>query len=219
MPSGLTKEEINRKLLHGLAVFLPMGIFYGSQLTGQTQLIVSIFFTILFLFSLVIDLIRLKAASVESFFFRYFGSMMRDTEKKQLTGATYVMGGSAICSWIALYGLKGTACVLVALTLFILGDAIAALVGKAIGRIKVGDKTLEGSIGCFVFGVLFSLLVFPILPGFQDAWGGPFSIPQIIFISASVSLLELFSIRVGTLTLNDNLYVPAVVSLLAIFVF
>ena len=43
MPSGLTKEEINRKLLHGLAV-LPMGVFYGSQLTGQTQLIVSIFF-------------------------------------------------------------------------------------------------------------------------------------------------------------------------------
>ena len=62
---------------------------------------------------------------------------------------------------------------------------------------------------CFRSTIL--LLVFPILPGFQDAWGGPFSIPQIIFISASVSLLELFSIRVGTLTLNDNLYVPAVV--------
>ena len=36
-----------------------------------------------------------------------------------------------------------------ALFFLFLGDAAAALVGKSMGRIRIGEKTLEGALGCF----------------------------------------------------------------------
>ena len=218
MASELTKEEINRKLLHGLAVILPISIFYWPELTGQPKVFVSWVFGVLFLLFLSIDWMRLKVDSFHSLFCRYFGGMMREVESRQLTGATYVVGGSCLCSVIALHSHKSEAAVFLGLTLFILGDAVAALVGKAFGRIRVGEKTLEGSLGCFFFCVLLAWIIFPQLPNFLVAWGGPFSMFQILLVSAAVSLLELFPIRLGKVVLNDNLYVPAVVSLIALII-
>ena len=218
MASELTKEEINRKLLHGLAVILPISIFYWPELTGQPKVFVSLVFGVLFLLFLSIDWMRLKVDSFHSLFCRYFGGMMREVESRQLTGATYVVGGSCLCSVIALHSHKSEAAVFLGLTLFILGDAVAALVGKAFGRIRVGEKTLEGSLGCFFFCVLLAWIIFPQLPNFLVAWGGPFSMFQILLVSAAVSLLELFPIRLGKVVLNDNLYVPAVVSLIALII-
>ena len=218
MASELTKEEINRKFLHGLAVILPLSIFYGPELTGQPKVFVSWVFGVLFLLFLSIDWMRLKVDSIHSLFCRYFGGMMREVESRQLTGATYVVGGSCLCSVIALHSHKSEAAVFLGLTVFILGDAVAALVGKAFGRIRVGEKTLEGSLGCFFFCVLLAWIIFPQLPNFLVAWGGPFSMFQILLVSAAVSLLELFPIRFGKAVLNDNLYVPAVVSLIALII-
>ena len=60
------KEEINRKLLHILAVGLPVCIFYGPDWFGLSrQQVVWIIFGIL-LFSLGIDLFRLKEGSFRS---------------------------------------------------------------------------------------------------------------------------------------------------------
>ena len=218
MASELTKEEINRKLLHGLAVILPLSIFYGPDLIGQPKVFVSWIFAVLFLLFLSIDWMRLKVGTFHSVFSRHLGGMMREVESRQLTGATYVVGGSSICSVIALHSHKSEAAVFLGLTLFILGDAVAALVGKSFGRIRVGEKTLEGSLGCFFFCVLLAWIVFPQLPQFLVAWGGPFSMFQILMVCAAVSLLELFPIRFGKVVLNDNLYVPAVVSLAALII-
>tara|TARA_B100001093_G_scaffold402000_1_gene389727 strand:+ start:549 stop:1214 length:666 start_codon:yes stop_codon:yes gene_type:complete len=216
MASELTKEEINRKLLHVLAVILPLSIFYGPELIGKPKVFVSWVFAVMFLLFLFIEWMRLKVDSFHSQFCRYFGGMMREVESRQLTGATYVVGGSSICSVIALHSHKSEATVFLGLTLFILGDAVAALVGKGFGRIRVGQKTLEGCLGCFIFCVLLAWIVFPQLPDFLEAWGGPFSMVQILLVSAAVSILELFPIRLGKVVLNDNLYVPAAVSLIAL---
>ena len=218
MGSSLTKEEVNRKLLHILAVILPVSIFYFPQFTALTNFTVSICSTMLFFVFLAVDLLRLKNKSFQFIFLRFFGSMMREAERKQITGATYVAGGASVCSWISLLGIVPAASAFLGLTLFILGDAVAALVGKSMGRIKIGQKTLEGSIGCFIFCFLFTWLVFPSLPGFLEAWAGPLLIYQVIFLSAAVSLLELFSIRIGQFCLNDNLYVPGAVSMLGIYI-
>jgi len=51
-----------------------------------------------------------------------------------------------------------------------------------------------------------------------EGWGGQLSLIQILGISAAVALLEFFPIRIGKLVLNDNLYVPASVSLLALII-
>lgn len=212
----IQKEEINRKLLHILAVGFPFFIFYGPMELGFSK--IEIFWIIfgIFLFSLVTDLSRLYSKSFKSWFFKRFGYLMRKLEQTQLTGATYIITGSLICSLISLKTEFFAASAFLSLTLFILGDAAAALCGKAIGKIKVGDKTLEGAIGCFVLCILLTTFVFPYLPFFLSQWNGDFTWMHKIFFPLGIALLELFPLKFGQITLNDNLYVPAVVSLLVL---
>lgn len=211
----IAKEEINRKLLHILAVGYPVFIFYGPEwFSLSKEQVLWIVFAFLLL-SLVIDVSRLYWGSFRSWFFNLFGSMMRSQEEAQLTGATYIIAGSFICSWISLSSDAFAASAFISLILFILGDAAAALCGKGYGRVKVGDKTLEGAIGCFL--LCFSLtFLFPYLPSFLSKWGGDFTWMHMVLFPLGISLLELFPIKLGRLTLNDNLYVPAAISLLVL---
>ena len=179
------------------------------------QQVVLILFGI-FVFSITVDLFRLYAKSFRSWFFKLFGSMMRKQEATQLTGATYIIAGSLICSCISLASQPFAASAFLSLTLFILGDAAAALCGKAFGKIKVGDKTIEGTIGCFVLCFILTSLVFPHVPSFLTTWNGDFTWLHQILFPLGIALLELFPIKLGPITLNDNLYVPAVVSLLVL---
>ena len=209
------KEEINRKLLHISALGCPVFIFYGPEWfsLSKEQAMWTVFAFLLL--SLVIDLSRLYMGGFRAWFFNLFGSMMRSQEETQLTGATYIMAGSFICSWISLSSDAFAASAFISLSLFVLGDAAAALCGKAFGRVKVGDKTLEGAIGCFLLCFLLTFL-FPYLPSFLSKWGGDFTWIHMVLFPLGISLLELFPIKLGRLTLNDNLYVPAAISLLVL---
>ena len=100
--------------------------------------------------ALLIELLRFRNQAFLNRFMKWFGSMMRDSELRQLTGATYVLAGSGICSLISLKRRVSCCCLFLGLTLFILGDAAAALAGKAFGRMKIGGKTVEGALGCFL---------------------------------------------------------------------
>jgi len=212
---SLTSEEINRKLLHGLAVVLPAGIFYGPELLKVQQWMVSVVIGALFAVSLAVEVLRFRQQAFGELFRKWFGSMLRTGEATRLTGATYVFGGSFLCSLIALQGGLAPAAAFLALALFILGDAATALVGKGMGRVRIGDKTLEGALGCFLLCFLLADFVFPQLPEFSAAWG-PLSLQQIVALSALVAILELFPIRFGKFVLNDNLYVPVAVTFAAL---
>lgn len=210
------KEEVNRKLLHILAVGFPAFIFYGPQQVGLSKMeVVWVIFGI-FCLALAIDLIRIYSVSFRSWFFRRFGYMMRKQEETQLTGATYIIAGSLVCSWISLWSEYFAASAFLSLTLFILGDAAAALCGKAFGKIKVGEKTLEGAIGCFIICLILTSVVFPQLPFFLVKWNGDFTWVDIFFFPLGIALLELFPVKLGNINLNDNLYVPAAISLLVL---
>ena len=167
---------------------------------------------------LVVEFTRFHIAGFGGFFNRLFGWMFREEELKMVTGATYMMAGACICSLVALKSQPAAAAAFLGLTLFILGDAAAALIGKAFGRVRIGRKTLEGSLGCYVVCVLLCGFVFPQLPTFIASWGGKLTIPQILLLATVVTLLELLPIRLGRLTLNDNLYVPTLVALSALII-
>jgi dolichol kinase len=218
MSSALTKEEINRKLLHGLAVLIPAGIFYGPGYFEADRVRVFLLVLCVMVFALLIEFVRLKHGAFGTWFLGFFGSMMRKEEDRQVTGATYLMIGSVICSLFSIYSEPAAACAFVGLTLFILGDAAAALVGKGIGRIKIGGKTLEGSLGCFLTCVLLSLFVFPILPGFIEAWGDDFTLLQVVLLAVTVSVLELVPVRLFGMVINDNIYVPVATSIVAFMI-
>ena len=101
MIGQLSKEEVNRKLLHILALVLPFGIFYIPIYSEISR--VDMLYAILSLLSLsiLIEFSRMRSKGCfADWFSKSFGSMMRTEEQKQLTGATYVIAGSAICFYL-----------------------------------------------------------------------------------------------------------------------
>ena len=98
-----------------------------------------------------------------------------------------------------------------ALFMFILGDAVAALVGISMGKIKLGAKSLEGSVACFIMCLLLFYAVFPWLPGLLDAWQG--RLPPLITLSTAlvITVFELIPLKIHPkITINDNLAVPVI---------
>ena len=153
MVQGLTKEEVNRKLLHGVAVVLPVGIFYGPALLGVSEEWVCLGVFGLLAAALLIELLRFRNQAFLNRFMKWFGSMMRESELRQLTGATYVLAGSAICSLISLRGDFIAAACFLGLTLF-----YSRRCGRCLGWQgfwpKIGGKTVEGAFGCFLLCAL-----------------------------------------------------------------
>ncbi len=215
----LTREEINRKVLHLGALLMPAGIFYAPEIfvsLGMTELLSrwtpSIVLAILFSGSVIVEKIRMKNEFVQKLFMGMFGSMLRNEEKTATTGSTWIIGSALICS-ILFFDHPEIS--LMTLTVFILGDAVAALAGQSIGgryfKVKLWRKSIEGSLSCFFLCLVFFIGLFPFLPHLLDKWGN--SVPLLIAISAALSttIFELVPLKIGkTLVINDNLAVPVI---------
>jgi dolichol kinase len=215
MFNSVPSEEVYRKLLHGFAIVLPLGVFYGPDIFAVERSFFLFLSLGMLLYSLLTEFIRFRYPPFGRWFFATFGSMLREEEKKQISGATYMAGATFLCAWLSTISESFAACSCLSLTLFILGDAVAALAGKSIGRIRIGKKTLEGAIACFLLCMVLAYWVFPKFPRFLDAWGGELSLIHAIVIGSSVAVLELFPVKLGHLKLNDNLYVPVLVTIIA----
>jgi len=205
---ALAREEIRRKLLHLFALLMPMAIFYAPQWSWPRLLVPCILF-LLFAASIIIEALRFKVPVIQKTVLAFFGSMMRKEEHAIVSGWTWVIGAAFLCS--ILFSSRPYVS-FIALTLFIIGDALAALVGIGIGRIKIGKKTLEGSIACLLVCALLFYTVFPFVPGLLNAWGVSRFPAIIIWITSLViTLFELIPIKIAPkITINDNLAVPVI---------
>ena len=107
-----------------------------------------------------------------------------------LNGSTWVLIASVLC--ITLFPVSVAAG---ALTLFLIGDAAAALVGRRLGRNHYGKhgKTLEGSLAFMLCALPFVLII----PGLSG-WIGLAGV-------VAGTLAEAWS-----LPINDNLRVPLI---------
>ncbi len=172
--------EIGRKSIHLAAIAIPVGYYFVPVRVGQIVLIC------LTALSFLIDVVRLNQPRIRTFFYVFFGRLVRDHERYNLLGATYLLLSSLICA----YAFEKPVAV-AALSFLILGDTAAAVVGKAIGRTPVFGKTLEGSIACFVVCVLVG-------------WAIPdLSWARTIAGAAMATLFELLPVP-----LDDNLRIP-----------
>lgn len=203
----LPREEITRKLLHLFALVMPAGI-YCIPMFGLPWYVPTIILAAVLAGSVIIEHWRMKNPVVQKVFYKAVGSMLRSDEKHRVTGSTWVIGAAFICSivfreesWISL----------VVLTLFILGDAVAALVGMSIGRIRIGKKSLEGSVACFILCMLLLTALFPLVPGALDRFGGKLPLVVSTVVAFTITFFELVPLRVTrNLTVNDNLAVPVI---------
>jgi len=204
----LRKEEVTRKLLHLFALLMPIGIFYLPVLNFPKYLAPGVLGAIL-IASIVVETLRFKVPSIQKLFFKFFGSMLRDEESAKTTGSTYVIGAALLCS-IIFYRFPHIS--FIVLTLFILGDAVAAIVGLSIGKIKiVGKKSLEGSVACLLLCLVLFYGVFPFVPLLLDIWQGKIPLTIAITTSLAITIFELIPLKVTSkLIINDNLAVPVI---------
>ncbi len=172
--------EIGRKAIHLSAILIPVGYYFIPERLGRTILIA------LTVVSFVIDVIRLNQPRIRSFFYIFFGRLVRDHERFNLLGATYLLLSSLICVYAF-----DKAVAVAALAFLVVGDTTAAIVGKSIGRIPIFGKTLEGSLACF----LVCLVVGWVIP--------ELSLKQAVAGAAMATVVELLPVP-----LDDNLRIP-----------
>ncbi|MBD3241832.1 MAG: hypothetical protein GF331_14685 [Chitinivibrionales bacterium] len=203
----LAREEINRKLLHILSgSLIPLGIFYLPRLPGVDWRLPAGILGGMLAFSVAVEFARFHVPAVQRLFYAVAGSALRAEEDRRLTGATYIYASSFLCAVVFAQRLD-IACM--ALSVFVLGDAAAAVVGQAFGRIRIGKKSLEGTLACFATCMLLFYAVFPFVPGLMKPWGGLMPLLVAMAASATTAVLELFPVRITqSLTINDNLVVP-----------
>lgn len=200
----LKKEEILRKLLHLIALLMPISIYYIPSL-GLSPWIPAVGLGIILGISSILEYIRLKNSEAGKVFLKLFGYMMRPSEKNEVTGSTYIIAGAFICSILFM---KRPEVSFISLFLFITGDAMAAIIGLSIGKTKILGKSVEGSAACMFCCMLCLEFIIPYFPGVLSAWKGNIPLIQNICISLAVTMLELIPMNMGKVKINDNLAAP-----------
>lgn len=172
-------------MTHLGALIFPLS-YYFSGVSKATFLKIMVPVALLMV---IIDITRLRNWGVWHKFFKPIGgSIIRTHELTgDFTGATYIL--LSFCITIALYD-KPIA--IAAIAFIILGDALAALIGRRYGKhVFYQNKTIEGSLGCLLGTLIVAILV----PDLHLAVALSGAVVAVIF--------EAFS-----LGLDDNVTVP-----------
>lgn len=172
-------SEFRRKAFHLFGVVVPIGYYIVPEQIGRNLLLVA---TIVAVF---IDVIRLNEPRVRTFFYYFFGKLVRDHERHNLLGSTYVLLAALICA----YAFERPIAI-ASMAFLSVGDGFAAIVGRSFGRVRIFGKTLEGSLACFAACVAVAVL-YP---------GDPFTWQMILGGALVATLFELIPIP-----LDDNL--------------
>jgi dolichol kinase len=145
-------QEVLRKTTHTFALIIPAGYQVLGLSKGQ-MLYIMVPITALMI---VIDISRLRHLLLwKAVVSRIFGRMIRRHEEEgDWTGATYIL--LSVCLTVALF-IKPIA--VAALAFIMVGDTLAALVGRRYGRLRFGQKSIEGSLACLVGTVAVALIV------------------------------------------------------------
>ncbi len=177
------KGELLRKATHLGALAIP-AIYY---FTGEKVIIPLLLATLTL--SLSVDMIRFYGGpKSKQLIQRLFGIMIRPHEKRDFTGATYILSSSIITILIF-----DKMIAILAIAYIAVGDTAGAIVGKLWGRIRFRNKTLEGSISFFLSCCLVSLGI----------TGPELSIKVLgAFVAAAVEAL--------TTNIDDNMTVPLI---------
>lgn len=175
-------DELRRKSIHLSGLILPIIYLFFEKPT------MLIFIGTLTGIALTVELMKWLSRRFSDLFFQIFASLLRTHERKgAMTGATYYLLSMFLCIFFFAKTLA-----IVCIFFMILGDLVAALVGKKWGRTKLlGKKSLEGSAACFVVCAVIALVTLN---------------PVIAIIGALVATI----VELIPFPIDDNLTVPLV---------
>ena len=182
--SSNIKSEFARKAIHISNAIIPLSYLYLFQ-DKIDMIIILAFFLVLCFF---IEIARQENYLVSIFFSKRLSFMMRDLEKKgEITGATWVFVGALFTILLIPYPYS-----IYALLFLSVGDTFAAIIGMKFPFIRVGGKTISGSISGFIACVISGLII-------------DISISyQILLFGAFMAML----IELLPLPINDNVSIP-----------
>jgi len=178
------RQELFRKTIHLSAnSLIPLAYLF----LNIPKIWMAILIGIASVVFVMIDIRRTRNGWLSKIFAKLFNSMLRSHELEgKLTGASYVLIGSFIS--IAIFPKE---IAVLALLFTAIGDTAAALYGRKFGKLRIWNKTLEGSIAGLIACVIIALF-FP-------------QIPNIIKFSGAFAamFIELLPINI-----DDNLRIP-----------
>ena len=177
-------REISRKAIHIFNIIIPLFHIY----IFKDKIDMIIFLSAMIIFCFFIEIFRNQNSIISKIFEKYLFFMMRSFEKQgSLTGSTWVFVGALITIILVPQPFS-----LLALFFLAFGDTLAALVGMKFPLIKIGSKTLSGSIACFIMCLFVGLIL-----NFEVNL-------KIILIGAfTATIAELIPIKI-----NDNFLIP-----------
>lgn len=181
-------KHIGRKLYHLLGGLGLLSLYF---LLGRRNAL--IFYGILILVVLAIDITRLRVPAFNQFIQIRFSSFIRKNEANKLTGtAPYVLG---IGLTLLLYR---TEIATAAICFLAFGDVAATAMGERYGRTKLsGEKSLEGTMAFVAAAALSGVLLNVV--GIHLPYG---LLLAGALVAAGVELLPL--------PVNDNLVIPVI---------
>jgi dolichol kinase len=184
------KQEWLRKLIHLSSLWMP--ILYYFQDKQSTLILVGVVMCIV----LLADIGRHYLPITGRLFNALFGNMLRGHEKhqKKLSGASYTL----IAGFITIL-LFSKPVAIAAISILVISDAFAALVGRKYGSIPLAGKSLQGTATFYVFAVAITLGVATLFE--ESGW----FMGAGIVASFIATLAELFSKRIG---IDDNITIP-----------
>ena len=151
-PQWLT--EARRKAVHLAFIVLPLELMLEILPWPRTRGQFRILFLLLTAGAIALDVLRIHESRVRTFFRQFFGQMIREHERLSLLGSTYLLLAALIAVEVFPQPIAAAA-----LGFTVLGDAMGALVGKAWGRHRFFNKSLEGVLGCFAACLVWGAFV------------------------------------------------------------
>jgi len=142
LSSGL-KAEIRRKAIHLSYLIVPITLIHPWLPWPRSRGEWTVFLVAAVLIAVAVDLARIHDRRVRVFFQRFFGDLLRRHEKAQLLGSTYLLIASLLA--IDLFP-RPIAAAVIGFT--VLGDGLAAVIGRAYGRKRKFGKSVEGTAAC-----------------------------------------------------------------------
>ncbi|MFC1492974.1 diacylglycerol/polyprenol kinase family protein [candidate division KSB1 bacterium] len=184
------KREIKRKLFHQLSLSIPVGYWFLDR-SIVLKILVPIAVTVL-----VVDIVRFNIPWFQNLFMKIFGVIVREHETRYFTGSTFLLSAAVI---VIYFFPKNYA--ILSLIIVTISDACAALTGKKFGKIRIFEKTLEGSLA-FLATALFIGLIIPDIDYFHG-----------IIAAVSATIIELIPMPI-----DDNFLIPIGTCLVLYFI-
>ncbi|TGL54012.1 dolichol kinase [Leptospira meyeri] len=210
-----------RKIWHVLGLVIPVTLFFDPfqnafGLVFATRAILVSLLGILLVSLLILEFVRLNHSGFENFFYKHFGFLMKESERKRFNGTVPYFFANFL---VVLFFPAEVA--ILAILFLVIGDPFAAYVGSKYGKHRFyNGKSLEGIIGFLVPAFLFSILALFLITKSQpgsflailDNQGAIFWTPiYLVFFSVvSACVTEFFANTTAKGLVDDNLLIPIV---------